>query len=127
MIRRLYTAQSPSNKNQRQQNPNLENGSCILRYTSGSQLGCRGALGCHLRYSGMPLPNTIFNISLNILISKCHQTLNQITMGFPLCAARAVSAALNSLPTIGGGGLSQGLKIQSRHHLAPKESFDPPN
>ena len=32
----------------------------------------------------------------------------------------------HTIPPIGGPTLSQRPKIQSRHHLAPKESFDPP-
>jgi len=43
-----------------------------------------------------------------------------------LCRSRAVSVALHSLPPIVGHAVT-GPKIQSRHHLAPKESFDSPN
>jgi len=32
---------------------------------------------------------------------------------------------LHSIPSIGGPMLSQGPQIQSRRHLAPKQSFDP--
>jgi len=48
---------------------------------------------------------------------------------------RAVSAALHT-PQLGGAhavtgaqnsAAATGPKIQSRHHLAPKENFDPPN
>jgi len=28
--------------------------SVLILYASGSQSGCRGTLGCHLRYSGVP-------------------------------------------------------------------------
>ena len=33
-------------------------------YSSGSQPGCRGTLGCHLQYPGVPRANTFFIISL---------------------------------------------------------------
>jgi len=42
----------------------------------------------------------------------------------PLLICRAVSAALHA-PQLGGPTLSQEPKIQSRHHLTPRKSFDP--
>ena len=35
-------------------------------YISGSQPGCRGTLGCHLQYPGVPRANAFFNILLKI-------------------------------------------------------------
>jgi len=35
-------------------------------YTSGSQPGCRGTLGCHLQYPGVPRANAFFNILLKV-------------------------------------------------------------
>jgi len=46
--------------------------------------------GCHLRYSGVPRADAFFNISLTILVSKCHKTLKQIAMGSPLGAANYI-------------------------------------
>ena len=34
--------------------------------SSGSQPGCRGTLGCHLQYPGVPRANAFFNILLKI-------------------------------------------------------------
>ena len=39
---------------------------------------------------------------------------------------RAVSAALQTPPNRGGSTLSQGAKIQSRHHLRPERKLWPP-
>ena len=36
------------------------------QWTSGSQPGCRGTLGCHLQYPGVPRANAFFNILLKI-------------------------------------------------------------
>jgi len=35
-------------------------------YISGSQPGCRGTLGCHLQYPGVPRANAFFNILLKM-------------------------------------------------------------
>jgi len=48
-----------------------------------------GNLGCHL-YSGVPRANSSSNISLQILLSKCHQTLKQIAIRLPLGAANLI-------------------------------------
>ena len=45
----------------------------------------------YLRYSGVPQASAFLNISLKILVSKCHQTLKQIAMGSPLDVTNYIS------------------------------------
>jgi len=47
--------------------------------------------GCHLQYSVVPRANAFINISLKILVSKCHKTLQQIAMGSSLSAVNYIS------------------------------------
>jgi len=53
----------------------------LFLYPSGSQPGCRGALGCHLQCPGVPRANAFFYHIIKNTISNCHQTSKQIAMG----------------------------------------------
>ena len=55
------------------------NRDCLLKlYISGSQPGCRGTLGRHLQYPGVPRANTFFIISLKRYFQNVAKTQSKL-------------------------------------------------